>query len=53
MCGDGGFTMLMGISCRWRSSAPVKIVVFNNSVLGFVAMEMKAGGYLTDGTTPA
>ena len=21
MCGDGGFTMLMGISCRWRSSA--------------------------------
>jgi pyruvate dehydrogenase (quinone) len=29
---------------------PLKIVVFNNSVLGFVAMEMKAGGYLTDGT---
>ena len=29
---------------------PVKIIVFNNSVLGFVAMEMKAGGYLTDGT---
>lgn len=28
----------------------MKIVVFNNSVLGFVAMEMKAGGYLTDGT---
>lgn len=25
-------------------------MVFNNSVLGFVAMEMKAGGYLTDGT---
>lgn len=25
---------------------PLKIVVFNNSVLGFVAMEMKAGGYL-------
>ncbi|SQC64428.1 pyruvate dehydrogenase [Klebsiella pneumoniae] len=23
---------------------PVKIVIFNNSVLGFVAMEMKAGG---------
>lgn len=21
MCGDGGFTMLMGISCRWRSSS--------------------------------
>jgi pyruvate dehydrogenase (quinone) len=29
---------------------PVKLVVFNNGVLGFVAMEMKAGGYLTDGT---
>lgn len=29
---------------------PVKIVIFNNSILGFVAMEMKAGGYLTDGT---
>ncbi|STG53994.1 pyruvate oxidase [Escherichia coli] len=28
----------------------MKIIVFNNSVLGFVAMEMKAGGYLTDGT---
>lgn len=28
----------------------MKIVIFNNSVLGFVAMEMKAGGYLTDGT---
>lgn len=27
----------------------VKIVVFNNSVLGFVAMEMKVGGYLIDG----
>ena len=25
-------------------------MVFNNSVPGFVAMEMKAGGYLTDGT---
>ncbi|MDF9909903.1 UNVERIFIED_ORG: thiamine pyrophosphate-dependent acetolactate synthase large subunit-like protein [Pantoea brenneri] len=25
-------------------------MIFNNSVLGFVAMEMKAGGYLTDGT---
>lgn len=27
----------------------VKIVVFNNSVLGFVVMEMKVGGYLIDG----
>jgi pyruvate dehydrogenase (quinone) len=51
MCGDGGFSMLMGdfISVA-QLRLPVKLVVFNNSVLGFVAMEMKAGGYLTDGT---
>ncbi|AUY24748.1 ubiquinone-dependent pyruvate dehydrogenase [Mixta calida] len=51
MCGDGGFSMLMGdfISVA-QLKLPVKLVVFNNSVLGFVAMEMKAGGYLTDGT---
>ncbi|CPR16334.1 ubiquinone-dependent pyruvate dehydrogenase [Brenneria goodwinii] len=51
MSGDGGFSMLMGdfLSIA-QLKLPVKIVVFNNSVLGFVAMEMKAGGYLTDGT---
>ena len=51
MCGDGGFSMLMGdfISLA-QLKLPIKIVVFNNSVLGFVAMEMKAGGYLTNGT---
>lgn len=44
MCGDGGFTMLMGdfISLA-QMNLPVKVVIFNNSVLGFVAMEMKAG----------
>ncbi|MFP1873296.1 ubiquinone-dependent pyruvate dehydrogenase [Lonsdalea quercina] len=49
--GDGGFTMLMGdfLSVA-QLKLPVKIVVFNNSALGFVAMEMKAGGFLTDGT---
>ncbi len=51
LCGDGGFTMLMGdFLTLAQLKLPVKIVVFNNSVLGFVAMEMKAGGYLTDGT---
>ncbi len=51
MCGDGGFTMLMGdFLTLAQLNLPVKIVVFNNSSLGFVAMEMKAGGYLTDGT---
>ncbi|QTF06817.1 ubiquinone-dependent pyruvate dehydrogenase [Brenneria izadpanahii] len=51
LSGDGGFSMLMGdfLSIA-QLKLPVKIVVFNNSVLGFVAMEMKAGGYLTDGT---
>ncbi|GBU12818.1 pyruvate dehydrogenase [Enterobacterales bacterium] len=51
MCGDGGFTMLMGdFLTLAQQKLPVKIIIFNNSVLGFVAMEMKAGGYLTDGT---
>ena len=51
MCGDGGFSMLMGdFLTVAQLKLPVKIVVFNNSSLGFVAMEMKAGGYLTDGT---
>ncbi|EFC3643576.1 pyruvate dehydrogenase, partial [Escherichia coli] len=51
MCGDGGFSMLMGdFLSVVQMKLPVKIIVFNNSVLGFVAMEMKAGGYLTDGT---
>lgn len=51
MCGDGGFTMLMGdFLTLAQLKLPVKIVIFNNSVLGFVAMEMKTGGYLTDGT---
>ncbi|WP_067702788.1 MULTISPECIES: ubiquinone-dependent pyruvate dehydrogenase [unclassified Erwinia] len=52
MCGDGGFSMLMGdFLTVAQLKLPVKLVIFNNSVLGFVAMEMKAGGYLTDGTT--
>ena len=51
MCGDGGFSMLMGdFLSLAQMKLPVKIVIFNNSILGFVAMEMKAGGYLTDGT---
>jgi pyruvate dehydrogenase (quinone) len=30
---------------------PVKIVVFNNSALSFVELEMKAAGFLENGTT--
>ncbi|SEQ59582.1 pyruvate dehydrogenase (quinone) [Rosenbergiella nectarea] len=51
LCGDGGFAMLMGdLLTIAQHQLPVKLVIFNNSVLGFVAMEMKAGGYLTNGT---
>ena len=47
MSGDGGFTMLMGDMLSLRQlGLPVKIVVFNNSLLGFVDMEMKAAGFL-------
>ena len=47
LSGDGGFTMMMGdfISLA-QLKLPVKVVVFNNGTLGFVAMEMKAAGYL-------
>jgi pyruvate dehydrogenase (quinone) len=51
MSGDGGFTMLMGDLLSLRQlELPVKIVVFNNSLLGFVDMEMKAAGFLNVGT---
>ena len=51
MCGDGGFSMLMGDLLSLKQlNLPIKIVVFNNRSLGFVAMEMKAGGYLSDDT---
>ena len=51
MSGDGGFAMLMGDLLSLRQLAlPVKIVVFNNSLLGFVDMEMKAAGFLNVGT---
>lgn len=48
--GDGGFSMLMGdlITVKQRN-LPVKIVVFNNGVLGFVALEMKAAGFVDTG----
>jgi pyruvate dehydrogenase (quinone) len=47
MSGDGGFTMLMGDMLSLRQlGLPVKIVIFNNSLLGFVDMEMKAAGFL-------
>jgi pyruvate dehydrogenase (quinone) len=51
MCGDGGFAMLMGDILSLRQlELPVKVVIFHNRSLGFVAMEMKAGGYISDDT---
>jgi pyruvate dehydrogenase (quinone) len=51
LSGDGGFTMLMGDLITLRQmNLPVKIVIFNNSVLGFVALEMKASGFVESGT---
>ncbi len=50
LSGDGGFTMLMGDLITLRQmQLPAKIVIFNNGVLGFVALEMKAAGFLPVG----
>lgn len=51
LSGDGGFSMLMGdfISLA-QLKLPVKVIVYDNASLGFVAMEMKASGYLNTGT---
>ncbi|MBB4619606.1 ubiquinone-dependent pyruvate dehydrogenase [Sphingomonas abaci] len=51
LSGDGGFAMMMGdFLSLTQLKLPVKVVVVNNGSLGFVAMEMKAGGYLDTGT---
>lgn len=51
LSGDGGFTMLMGdfLSLR-QHNLPVKVVVFSNSALDFVELEMKAAGFVEFGT---
>ncbi|MBR1224343.1 MULTISPECIES: ubiquinone-dependent pyruvate dehydrogenase [unclassified Bradyrhizobium] len=50
MSGDGGFAMLMGDLITLRQmKLPVKVVIFNNGVLGFVALEMKASGFIETG----
>ncbi|UHD45514.1 ubiquinone-dependent pyruvate dehydrogenase [Aureimonas altamirensis] len=52
LSGDGGFTMLMGdVLTLSQHDLPVKIILFNNGQLGFVAMEMKAAGYLDTNTS--
>ena len=45
--GDGGLAMLMGDLLSLKQlNLPVKLVVFNNSSLAFVELEMKAAGIL-------
>jgi pyruvate dehydrogenase (quinone) len=47
LSGDGGLTMLMGdMLTAVQMNLPIKVVVFNNSTLGFVEMEQKAAGYV-------
>jgi pyruvate dehydrogenase (quinone) len=51
LSGDGGFTMLMGdLLSLVQLKLPVKVVVFNNSSLGFVELEQKSTGFLDTGT---
>ena len=46
LCGDGGFSMLMGdFITAVTYDLPIKCVVFNNSKLGLVKMEMESMGY--------
>jgi pyruvate dehydrogenase (quinone) len=52
MSGDGGFTMLMGdFLTLVQYELPVKIVLFNNSSLGMVELEMMVEGLPAYGTT--
>jgi pyruvate dehydrogenase (quinone) len=47
LSGDGGLAMLLGDLLSLKQlNLPVKIVVFNNSSLAFVELEMKAAGIL-------
>ena len=51
MSGDGGVAMLLGELLTFtQNKLPVKIVVFNNSSLNFVELEMKAAGFVTTAT---
>src|SRR6202162_2071573 len=56
LAGDGGLAMLMGdLLTLTQYDLPIKIVVFNNSVLGMVKLEMEVAGlpdYQTDLKNP-
>jgi pyruvate dehydrogenase (quinone) len=51
LCGDGGFSMLMGELLTVAGlDIPVKLMIFNNSTLGMVRAEMMVVGYEPFGT---
>jgi pyruvate dehydrogenase (quinone) len=51
LSGDGGLAMMFGELITLRQlRLPVKMVVFNNSALSFVELEMKAAGLINFGT---
>ncbi|WP_119032047.1 ubiquinone-dependent pyruvate dehydrogenase [Gordonia rubripertincta] len=51
LAGDGGLAMLLGeLLTITQNKLPVKIVVYNNSSLNFVEVEMKAAGFVNYGT---
>jgi pyruvate dehydrogenase (quinone) len=51
LCGDGGFSMLMGELLTVAGlDIPVKLMIFNNSTLGMVRAEMMVVGYEPWGT---
>jgi len=46
MSGDGGLTMLLGdLLTLAQEELPVKVLVFNNGVLGMVRLEMQVAGF--------
>ncbi|MFD3533636.1 pyruvate dehydrogenase [Streptomyces sp. NPDC058664] len=52
LSGDGGFSMLMGdFLTLVQYDLPVKVIVFNNSSLGMVELEMLVAGLPSFGTT--
>jgi pyruvate dehydrogenase (quinone) len=51
LAGDGGLTMMFGeLISLTQNRLPVKVIVFNNSSLNFVELEMKAAGIVNFGT---
>jgi pyruvate dehydrogenase (quinone) len=51
LAGDGGLTMMFGeLVTLIQNRLPLKVIVFNNSSLNFVELEMKAAGIVNFGT---